>query len=195
MLEQVQALSHWQIDLLAFTLLLQGCLITIFPEEVIFLTLGVLWSQGRVGFFEALVSGQLGLLGANAALVSVGHHLGARALSRRPLSWLLNKDSVTRARQILNRHGTWIVFVARFTPLVRGPVYFAVGLSKLGVLRFMRTDALASCFHLPLLMLTGAAIGRNSASIVQAYHTVGLVMAFITLSGVALVVFNRLRSA
>lgn len=193
MLEQVQQLSHWQIDLLAFVFLLQGCVVAIFPEEVIFLTLGVLWYQGRVGFFEALVTGQVALLSANAICVTLGHHFGARILARRPFSWIFNKDAVFKSLEAVRRHGVWIAALTRFTPLVRGPVYFAIGLSRMGIARFVQIDVIASFVHLPLLLSVGALIGRKSGSILQAYHYIGYIMAGLLGSGLILVLLNRLR--
>lgn len=177
LLNQLAALDHWQIALLATGLLLQGAVFTIFPEEVIISALGVMWSQGKIGFFEAMVAVQLGLLPANAVLVFVGDRIGSKALSLPPLRWMLKPAAVESAAAKLRRGGPWLIAITRFTPLIRGPVYFACGVAKIGVLRFMRVDALTSCLQVPLWLIIGGYVGASSSSIMQAYSRLGMGMA------------------
>ncbi len=176
LLLQLSGLIHWKIALLATGLLLQGAVFTVFPEEVVVTTLGVLWSQGRIGFFEAMLAVQCGLLPANFALVFMGNRLGTRLFHIRPFSWVLKPEAVEASLAKLRRAGIWVVFSTRFIPLIRGPVYFATGLSRLPLLHFIRTDALASCIQIPLLLLLGGTIGKNSGSLLEAYQRVGSLM-------------------
>jgi membrane protein DedA with SNARE-associated domain len=48
MIEFINELNHWQIDCLATGLLLQGAIFGLIPEEIIMMTMGVLWSQGKI---------------------------------------------------------------------------------------------------------------------------------------------------
>lgn len=192
LLLQLSGLPHWKICAIATWFLLQGAVFTIFPEEVIVTTLGVLWSQQRVGFFEAMLAVQLGLLPANLILVTVGNKLGPGLFEIRPFRWLTNKRDVEDALRTLKRHGAWVVFITRFVPLIRGPIYFAAGLSRLRPLYFFKIDASASFIQIPLLLLLGGTIGRNSGSLISAYQKVGLGMAGLLGIG-ALFAFLRRR--
>ena len=176
LLLQLSGLAHWKIALLATGLLLQGAVFTVFPEEVVITTLGVLWSQGKINFFEAMVAVQCGLLPANFALVFMGNRLGTRLFHIRPFSWVLKPEAVEESLAHLRRAGIWVVFTTRFIPLIRGPVYFATGLSRLPLWHFVRTDALASFIQIPLLLLLGGTIGKNSGSLLEAYQRVGALM-------------------
>src|SRR4051812_33746886 len=53
LIARLDLLEHWQIAIFATSLLYQGIFLAVFPEEVIITTLGLLWSQDRIGFFEA----------------------------------------------------------------------------------------------------------------------------------------------
>jgi membrane protein DedA with SNARE-associated domain len=142
--EQLSGFSHWQIDLIAFWLLLQGAFFSIAPEEIVIITLGVLWGHGQVNFIEAIISIMAGLLPANLMMVKIGERVSRNHT---------DKKSVKIASDYLSRYGAWVVFLTRFTPLIRGPVYFSVGASRYGFKRFIQIDWLAACIQVPALLI------------------------------------------
>lgn len=166
MLDLFHGLSHWQVDLLVSWLLLQGAVLSIFPEEVIILTMGLLWGQGKITFPEALFSIQLGLIPGNAFMMLFGRKFGHR--------FFLSKKGVQVAMDYFKRYGGWLVFFARFTPLVRGPIYLAAGISGFPPLSFIRIDTWASCFQISFLLLAGRWIEAHSKSIEEAYRIIGM---------------------
>jgi membrane protein DedA with SNARE-associated domain len=165
-LEQIQSLSHWQIDLLTSWLLLQSAVVAVAPEEVIIITLGLLWGQGKLEFVEALLSVLVGLLPANWIMVLIGQKLSAK---------FAHKRGVQMASQYLKSYGPWLIFVTRFTPMVRAPVYLSVGASRYGLRRFSRVDALAACFQVPLLLILGRTIGARAGSVDEAFRVIAWV--------------------
>lgn len=194
LLTRLANLGHFQIAALASYLLYQGAFLAVFPEELIITTLGFLWGEGRIGFFEALVAIWIGLLPANATTVFIGAHFGPRIFKMRPFRWMFSIEAVQEYLRELHQYGRWIVFITRFTPVIRGPVYLAAGLSKMGVLRFMRTDALASCIQIPALLLLGRWIGKSSGSMMEGYKRIGIAMAvFLILAIVLKTISDRRR--
>jgi membrane protein DedA with SNARE-associated domain len=177
-MEQLLAgLAHlppWQIACAATWLLLQACILPSLPEEVVITTLGMLWSQGRIGFLLALGAVLVGLLPANLAGVLIGRR-AASGLSRfRPVGRALASRAAQDALGALRRHGDGLVVATRFTPLVRGPVYLACGASGMRPWRFFRADALAALVQVPLLLWLGARAGASAGSIVEAFQRTGL---------------------
>lgn len=179
MLELITGLSHWQICGLATWLLLQGTVVAVVPEEVIFLSLGVLCSQGKVAFPEALVSALAGLLPANSAMVFIASRFSQKKL--------VQKKSVQRALGLIKKRGPWVVFVTRFTPFLRAPVYISAGLSGMGVPRFFKIDIMAACIQVPALICLGIWIGEKTGSIMAAYKVIGI--GALSLAAVALAVW------
>jgi membrane protein DedA with SNARE-associated domain len=169
------SLHSWQICLIATWLLLQGVVLTIFPEEVITVTLGILWSQGKISFPEALFAIQAGLLPANALFVSFGQKFGAPLIRRRPLVWIIDEVDVNQALDVIRNHSKKVIFASRFIPMVRAPLYFATGMSRIGVFNFAKIDFLASLIQLPALLLLGRWIGKSAESLIAAYQKVGLI--------------------
>lgn len=195
LLIQFSGLPSWQIAAAATWLLLQACVVPSLPEEVVITTLGMLSSQGRIGFLTALAAVLFGLLPANSATVFIGSRL-ARGLSFfGPFQRAFKAAPVQDALGAVRRHGRGLVFATRFTPLVRGPVYLACGASQMGVPRFFAVDALAACVQVPLLLWLGARIGRNAASLAQAWQRIGLLLGGLAAVALALHLFKRFRRA
>jgi membrane protein DedA with SNARE-associated domain len=169
MLDKIAGLSQLQIDLLATFILLEGVAIAAIPEEIVILSLGVLWGQGRVGFFDSLIAAQLGLIPANFLMVLLGNKIGRKILSVPPFSWIIQRQLLDKALGHVLRHGRWTVFATRFIPIIRGPVYLAVGISRFPFLKFLKLDVSASFIQIPMLLLIGRLVGR-SMPVEQAYR-------------------------
>lgn len=194
LLLRFSGLAPWQIAATATWLLLQACVLPSLPEEIVVATLGMLASQGRIGFPTAFAAVLLGLLPANSAAVFLGSRL-ARGLSRfgparRTLESRLAQDALDAVR----RHGRGLVFATRFTPLVRGPIYLACGAAQMGVPRFFAVDALAACIQIPLVLWAGARLGQGATSLEEAWQRIGLFAAGLVAVALALHLVRRLRS-
>jgi membrane protein DedA with SNARE-associated domain len=77
------------------------------------------------------------------------------------------------ASDYLRRYGASVIVLTRFTPVVKGPVYFSVGALRFGLGRFLVIDGIAGCIQIPLLLFLGRTIGENSRSIEHALRTIG----------------------
>jgi membrane protein DedA with SNARE-associated domain len=192
LLARLAELPAWQMGLAAAWLLLLGGIMPSLPEEMVVIALGVLCGRGRIGFLEGLAAVLAGLLPANLGAVLLGRLLGRGLSKLGPVARVLDAAAVQGALAALRRHGSAFVFLTRFTPLVRGPVYLAAGVAGMPIARFARADALAACFHVPGLLWAGWMLGRGAGSLVEALGRVGWVGA--GLAGLALVLYGVRRS-
>lgn len=193
MLNTLVGLGHWQICGLVIYFLWQGAIFPSFPEEVLIPTLGVLWGQGKVGYLEALLAVQIGLMGGDSILFSFGRFLGPRILTRKPFTFIAGPDTVNEATGKIRQHGPWLIFVTRFTPMVRAPMWFAAGVAKMPYWGFIRSDYLASCIHISILLFAGKFLGEKSQSLDQAFKVLGFVMAALVISGIGFAVLRERR--
>jgi membrane protein DedA with SNARE-associated domain len=189
-IQHLVGLSHWQISLLVIYLFIQGAFFTVFPEEVVLPTLGVLWGQGRIGFVEAFAAAFIGLVIGDLILVFIGRHLIMKLLVRKPFSWLVDPEALGHALEKVRKHGPWLIFGVRFTPMIRAPMYFASGLSKMNLVSFARSDMLAMLLWIPGLMWVGQRMGA-SGSIEQAFHKIGILMASLIIGGILFSVLKK----
>lgn len=184
MLDKLIGLSHWQIDLLVIYLFVQGAFFTVFPEEVVLPTLGVLWGQGKVSFLESYLASTIGLICGDIILLMLGRYLGVRLLVRRPFSWIIDKETLKWVTEQMKKYGTRLVFFVRFVPTVRAPTFFAYGISEMPLLKFLQSDLLGLSVWIPLLIIFGRHLGAQG-SISQAFHKLGLLMLIVIGGGLS----------
>ena len=191
LLARVADLPQWQLALAATWILLQGCILPSIPEEIVVVSMGILVAQGRIDAPLALAAVLTGLLPANSAAVFFGG-LARRRLARGGTPGrTLSSPRVAAAAAALRRHGPIVVLVTRFTPLVRGPVYLAAGLSGLGVGRFFLLDAAAACVQVPLLLGIGSRRGAG-ATAAQAWSRIGWLSAGLVAVAITVASVSRL---
>lgn len=174
-------LGHWQIDLLTIGLLLTSAVITLVPEELVFLILGSLAHFGRVSPMEALVAAQLGLIPADALTVCFGRLLGSQVLSRGPFSRLLEQDALQRTLGRLQRSSGRVLFCARFLPMLRAPIYLAAGVGRVSLRRAILIDTIAASVQISAYFILGFVFGD------QILHLVPVIT--YAIPGVAILLF------
>lgn len=174
LIEKFIGLPEWQILLVTALLLLEGAIFTIFPEEVVICTLGILWSRGNVSFPGAWVAITIGLLPTNIFVVTIGRVFGMRILQRAPFRWFIDPSMVHEALAPVRKYGIGLALLTRFLPIVRAPIYFSIGISGFNPWTFVRSDVLASLVQIPLWLCIGRWMGTRAGSLMQAFQWVGM---------------------
>ncbi len=185
LIQRLMGLPEWQVLGLATVLLLEGAFITVFPEEVIMCAMGVLWGQGKVDFPWAVVAIACGLLPANLFTVTIGHFFGMKVVKYPPFKWFLDPDLVERVLEPVRRRGVPIILATRFTPVIRGPVYLAVGTSGFGIARFIRCDWAAAAVQIPMWIFIGRWMGASADSLLGAFTRIGVLFGALLIGSVA----------
>ena len=57
---------------------------------------------------------------------------------------MANPASVGEALGQIKKRGGLIIFIARLTPFIRGPIYFAAGMARMSILWFIVVDTVAA---------------------------------------------------
>ena len=89
---------------------------------------------------------------ATRCSISPAAGFGDAALHRAPLRWFLKPGAVARARRWFERRGGLVIFLSRFMPGLRLPTYFAAGLVRAGLFRFLFWFVLAGVTWTPTLI-------------------------------------------
>lgn len=111
------------------------------PSEVIMGLGGMAVARGSMQFWPLLVVGTIGSTLGNYVWFMVGRKLGYERL--KPLvdrwgRWLtLEWRDVEYASGFFQRHGHWVVFVLRFSPLLRTMISLPAGLAQMGAGKFL----------------------------------------------------------
>lgn len=128
-------------------------LATLVSEDLACIAAGALVASGELGFAPAAFACFAGIFAGDLGLFAAGRTLGRAALSRRPLSWLVDEAAVTRGSAWLERNGPTVIALARLAPGMRLPTYLAAG-----VLR-TRTRAFATYMGIAAALWTPALVG------------------------------------
>ena len=133
------------------------------PSEVIMGLGGVAVSRGTMDFWPLMLVGTVGCTAGNYMWYWLGDHWGRTRLEPfvdRWGRWLtMEWEDVEIARGFFQRHGPWVVFVFRFTPVFRTMISLPAGLAHMGVGRFL-VFTFAGAFIWNLLLVEG---GRRLA--------------------------------
>lgn len=154
------------------------------PSEVIMGLGGVAVSRGTMDFWPLMISGTVGSTLGNYAWYWLGDHWGRTRLEpfvERWGRWLtMEWEDVEKARRFFRRHGPWVVFVFRFTPIFRTMISLPAGLAHMGVWRFL-AFTFAGAFIWNLLLVEG---GRRLADwLEESQHILGwIIFGFIGLA-------------
>lgn len=160
-IEMVAAGGYWGV---AFLMVLENVIPPI-PSEVIMGLGGIAVAQGKMNFWPLLIAGTVGSTAGNFAWYWVGERLGLdrlRPIIDRHGRWLtVDWHSVEQANRFFQRHGHWVVFVLRFSPLLRTMISLPAGLARMGRLRFLIYTFFGAGVWNVLLIGAGYYLGTN----------------------------------
>lgn len=111
------------------------------PSELIMGMGGVAVARGSMSFWPLLLVGTVGSTLGNYVWFLAGDKLGYKRLEPLVARWgrwlTLEWDDVEKATAFFRRHGQWIVFALRFSPLLRTIISLPAGLTHMSHWRFL----------------------------------------------------------
>ena len=111
------------------------------PSELIMGMGGVAVARGSMSFWPLLLVGTVGSTLGNYVWFLAGDKLGYKRLEPLVARWgrwlTLEWDDVEKATAFFRRHGQWIVFALRFSPLLRTIISLPAGLPHMSHWRFL----------------------------------------------------------
>lgn len=136
-------------------LLICGCGVPI-PEDIVLVAGGVIAGLGYANLQLMCVVGMVGALAGDSMVFLAGRHFGPRVRSMRWGRWLLAPRRYARVQRLFARHGNRLMFVARFLPGLRTPIYLSAGMSgRVPFSRFLLFDGLAALVSVPFWVWLG----------------------------------------
>jgi membrane protein DedA with SNARE-associated domain/pimeloyl-ACP methyl ester carboxylesterase len=115
--------------------LLGIALATLVSEDLACLTAGLLVARGLIPLPAGIFASLAGIWLGDMALYAAGRYGWHWLIRRAPLRWLIRENALDAARQFLNRRGAMAIFISRFTPGMRLPLYVAAGVVKMPAMK------------------------------------------------------------
>lgn len=147
--EMGQFITRFTYIAIVGTLLLCGMGLPL-PEEVPILTSGVLSRLGHLSPWPALMAVLLGVMAGDSVMFLLGRRWGVHLLEHRLSRMLLTRERQAKIAVYFQKYGAWIIFVARFLPGLRAPLFLTAGSLKVSFVTFFAMDGLAALLSIPL---------------------------------------------
>ena len=144
-----------------YGLLLLSALGMPLPEDLTLAAAGYLISKEMMSPVPAAVVGILGVLTGDQFVYSLGKHFGPKIVAHRWFSHVLSPKRYQWIRGRFGRHGSKMVFFARFVSGLRGPVFIAAGVLEMPRGRFLLYDLAGALLNVPLFILAGYVAGPH----------------------------------
>ena len=138
-----------------FILLICGFGVPI-PEDITLVAGGIISGLGFADVHKMFLVCMTGVLIGDATMFMLGRIFGARILCFPPIRRILPPHRFAHVQEKFAKYGNWVLFVARFLPGLRSPIFVSAGMSrKIGFARFMLMDGFAALISVPIWVYLG----------------------------------------
>lgn len=126
------------------------------PEDVTLVTGGVIAGLGYAHVDTMLIVGLAGVLVGDGLMFLLGRWYGQRIISMPFFRKVLTPERFASAQDRFERYGKWVMFVARFLPGLRTPVFFTAGMTRrVPFLTWLLMDGFAALISVPIWVYLG----------------------------------------
>lgn len=126
------------------------------PEDITLAAGGVIAGLGYANVHTMVIVGMAGVLGGDTLMFVLGRIYGERLLRWRWVSLLLTPQRYALVQAKFAKYGNRLMFVARFLPGLRSPIYLTAGMTRrVSFLRFFLMDTAAAAISVPLFVYLG----------------------------------------
>ena len=134
------------------------------PEDITLVSGGViagLYPESVNSHLMLLVS-MIGVLAGDSCMYWLGRIYGTRILRFRPMRKVLTLQRLKMVREKFAQYGNRVLFVARFLPGLRAPIYMVSGITRrVSYTRFVLIDFCAAIISVPIWVYLGEFGARN----------------------------------
>ncbi|WP_233117837.1 DedA family protein [Aggregatibacter actinomycetemcomitans] len=127
------------------------------PEDITLVSGGVISGLGYANVHVMLLVSFFGvLLGDSTMYYWLGRIYGVKILRFRPIRRFLTVERLRLVRNKFDQYGNRVLFIARFLPGLRAPIYMVAGITRrVSFIRFLLLDLFASIISVPIWVYLG----------------------------------------
>jgi membrane protein DedA with SNARE-associated domain len=165
----------------------------LFPGTALLIAAGTLMSAGTLPYLPILIAAILGAVLGDSVSFWIGRRFGGAIAQVWPFT--RHPDLLPSGIRFFERHGGKSVFVGRFFGPVRAVIPLAAGIMRMPRRRFWFANLTSAIVWAPMLLFTGDAVGRIGERLFGATNVLVVVIAGLTLFGVAALLWSICKSA
>jgi membrane protein DedA with SNARE-associated domain len=126
------------------------------PEDVTLVTGGVIAGLGYADPHTMVAVGMAGVMVGDGLVFVAGRFYGERVSRWRLFRRVLTPERMEKTQDAFAKYGRWVMFVARFLPGLRTPVFFTAGMSRrVSFGTWFLMDGVAALISVPLWVYLG----------------------------------------
>ena len=152
--------GYWAV---LFVLIICGFGVPI-PEDITLVSGGViagLYPENVNSHLMLLVS-MIGVLAGDSCMYWLGRIYGTKILRFRPIRRIVTLQRLRMVREKFSQYGNRVLFVARFLPGLRAPIYMVSGITRrVSYVRFVLIDFCAAIISVPIWIYLGELGAKN----------------------------------
>ena len=152
--------GYWAV---LFVLIICGFGVPI-PEDITLVSGGVIAGlyPESVNSHLMLVVSMIGVLAGDSTMYWLGRIYGTRILRFRPMRKIVTLERLKMVREKFAQYGNRVLFVARFLPGLRAPIYMVSGITRrVSYTRFVLIDFCAAIISVPIWVYLGELGAKN----------------------------------
>jgi membrane protein DedA with SNARE-associated domain len=168
------------------------------PEDITLVAGGIISGLGYTNVHLMFLVGMVGVLIGDGIMFMLGHTLGKRVLKIRAIARILTPARFRTVQEKFACYGHWVLFVARFLPGLRSPIFVTAGMTRrVSYWRFLLLDGLAALISVPLWVYMGYIGAANRELLMVWVHRgqAGILSLAALVIVVALLLIRRARKA
>jgi len=132
------------------------------PEDVTLVTGGVIAGLGYANPHTMFAVGMAGVMVGDGLMFTLGRVYGERIIALPGFRSVLTPERFDKARAAFEKYGRWVMFVARFLPGLRTPVFFTAGMTgRVSFGTWFVMDGFAALISVPIWVYLGYFGARN----------------------------------
>lgn len=168
------------------------------PEDIVLMAAGALGLMEGRSWLEVAVLMYFGVMLGDSIIFIAGRYLGGRLRTAQWFQRYFSELKQAKVEVMFERYHSMVLFVGRFLPGLRAPIFFTAGSMKVPFLKFLAFDGFAALISVPVFVWLGhwiwATFGEDIAKlekVLSRTHAYSLWVAI--LFGSALVGFLFIR--
>ncbi len=131
------------------------------PEDIVLITAGALGQADGHSWIEIAALMYAGVIGGDTITFFAGRHLGGMVLTSRWFQRILPPPKQAKVVDFFDKYGSMGLFIGRFLPGLRAPIYFTAGSMKVPFVKFLFFDGLAAIISVPVFVWLGHWLWEN----------------------------------
>ncbi len=125
------------------------------PEDIVLIAAGALGVLDERPWIEVSALMYAGVMGGDSIIFLAGRFFGGRLRAAPWFQRIFPSAKQDKVEVLFERHGSTGMFLGRFLPGLRAPIFFTAGSMKVSYLKFLCFDGFAALISVPVFVWLG----------------------------------------